>query len=57
LTLDDDVENRYFSRLLILLYRIEIPEHGSGSELFFFSLNKKTSKESMKMKTKQIIKQ
>jgi hypothetical protein len=35
---------------------IEIPEHGSGSELFF-SFAQKTSKESMRMKAKQIIEQ
>jgi hypothetical protein len=43
LTRDDDVETDTWSssRLLLLLYGIEIPEHGSGSELFFSLLNAK----------------
>jgi hypothetical protein len=54
LTLDDDVEQQIL--LLFTGNGIELPEHGSGSELFFFfcTINKQRINE---MKVKQIIEQ
>ncbi len=55
LTLDDDDVEQVVVNRYLLYCRIEIPEQGSGSELFFFFSNNNQNK--LKLKWNKIIEQ
>jgi hypothetical protein len=58
LTLDDGVEQvARVQRVLLLLYGIEIPEHGSGSELFFSLFEQQQNKQALMKNESKIIEQ